>query len=130
MLLRDKNLSYGVYLKWGLNLNQYPVINELLLNTGINANQYAEEGMCFAFVDNVNGIQSKITILENMDTYFGNFSLMYNEDGHLELISKDDNRMIITWSDIGVIVFDNETMSMVDQAAFEFKNANTIMGRD
>lgn len=130
MLLRDKNLSYGVYLKWGLNLNQYPVINELLLNIGINPAQYPEEGMCFAFVDNVNGTGSKITILENMDTYFGNFSLMYNEDGHLELISKEDNRMVITWSDIGVVVFDNETLSMVDQVAFTFEDANVVIERD
>ena len=86
--------------------------------------------MCFAFVDNVNGTGSKITILENMDTYFGNFSLMYNEDGHLELISKEDNRMVITWSDIGVVVFDNETLSMVDQAAFTFENANVVIERD
>lgn len=76
MLLRDKILSYGVYLKWGLNLNQYPVINQLLLNIGIDANQYAQGGMCFAFVNNVNGTGSKVTILENVDTYFGNFSLM------------------------------------------------------
>lgn len=38
--------------------------------------------------------------------------------------------MVITWSDIGVVVFDNETLSMVDQAAFAFGNSKVIMERD
>ena len=119
MLLKDKNLSYGVYLKWGLDLNSYPVIRELLLNIGIDPAQIVEEGKCFVFVDNVNRTQSMITTLESMDTYFGEFSLVYNEMGELELISKGDNRMVVTFDDVGVVVFDNSTLSMVNQAKFK-----------
>lgn len=130
MLLKDKNLSYGVYLKWGLDLNQYPVIRELLLNMGVNPQQIAEEGKLFVFADNVNGYQSKITTLESMETYFGEFSLIYNEEGHLELISAGDKSMIITESDIAVVVFDNESLSMIDQAKFEFANQKVSVERN
>lgn len=119
MLLKDKNLSYGVYLKWGLDINASPVVKELLLNIGIDPNQVFEAGKCFVLADNVNQSQSMITVLESMDTTFGEISLMYSEEGELELISKEDNRMIVTFDDIGIIVFDNSTLSMVDEAKFK-----------
>lgn len=107
MLLNDKNLSYGIYLKWGFDWNAYPIVKELLFNIGIDPAQVVENGKCFVFMDNVNKTRSMITTLESVDTYFGEFSLLFSEEGELELISKGDNRMIVTHDDIGVVVFDN-----------------------
>ena len=129
MLLKDKNLSYGVYLKWGFDWNAYPVLKELLFNIGVNPAQVVENGKCFVFVDNVNQTQSMITTLENIDTYFGEFSLLFNDIGELELVSKGNNRMSVTFNDIGVIVFDNSTLSLVDQAVFEIDEADVNMIR-
>lgn len=120
MLLKDKNLSYGIYLKWGLDLSQYPEITELLTNIGVDAVSCIQEGMCLMFVDNINGVQSKISTSESMNTFFGEFSLLYNEEGHLNLTNNGENELQVTWSDIAVVVYDNETFDLVDQAKFEF----------
>ena len=117
-------------MKWGLDLNQYPIIEELLFNIGVNPQQVAEEGKLFVFADNVNGYHSKITTLESMETYFGEFSLIYNDEGHLELISAGDKSIIITESDIAVVVFDNKSLSMIDQAKFEFANQKVSVERN
>lgn len=129
MLLRDKSFSYGVYLKWGFDWNAYPVIKELLLNMGVNPDMVVENGDCFLFVDTMNQTQDSITMLETMDSSFGEFSLVYNEDGELELSCKEGQPMIITHNDIAVVVFDNSTLSLVDQAIFEIDQADVNMTR-
>lgn len=119
MLLKDENLSYGIYLNKEFDEDSYVVINGLLLNLGINPVQVKEQGKCFVFVDNINNTQSMMSDLESIDTDFGEISLIYNEEGELELISKDDNQIIVSSSDIAIVVFDNKTLSMVDQATFK-----------
>ena len=121
MLLKDKNLSYGIYLKWELDLSTSPVTRELLLNLGVEPSKVFEAGKCFVFVDNVNHSQSMMTVLESMDTYFGEMSLLYNDMGELELITKGNNPLVVTFDDIGIVVFDNSTLSVVDQKKFEIK---------
>lgn len=130
MLLNDKNLSYGVYLKWEMDLEEYPVINELLLNMEIDRKQVKEEGKLFVFLDRVNEEFSMITDFEEMDTYFGKFELFYNDDGEMEVIHEDKNRMRITRNDIAVFVFDNDSLELIDKAKFKFENQKVSMERD
>ena len=130
MLLNDKNLSYGVYLKWELDLEEYPLIKELLLAMDIDREQVKEEGKLFVFLDRVNEEYSMITDFEEMDTYFGNFELLYNDDGEMEVIHEDKNRMRITQNDIAVFVFDNNSLELVDRAKFKFENQTESIERD
>lgn len=130
MLLKDKNLSYGIYLEKDLDMNTEQIINELLLNIGIDMVQVLEQDKCFVFVDNVNQNQGMITISESMETYFGEISLIYNQEEELELIGLGDNRMVIDFDDdVAIVVFDNRTLSLVDQAKFRGDNPESNMER-
>lgn len=130
MLLNDKNLSYGVYLKWEMDLEEYPVINELLLNMEVDRQKVKEEGKLFVLVDRVNEEFSMITDFEDMDTYFGKFELLYDDEGELIVIHEEKTKMNITEDDIAVFVFDNDSLSMVDKAKFKLENQKVSIERD
>ncbi len=121
MLLNDKNLSYGIYFKpWNLITN-YPILIELLNNIGIDYSQIPNEDH-FLLVDNVSQERKVMKLFETMESRFAEFSMFYNDDGQLELTNSETESMIITQSDIAVIVFDNSDLSFIDQANFVLKD--------
>lgn len=123
MLLNDKNLSYGIYIKPWNQVGNYPVLNQLLTNIGIDITQIPTEDI-FIVVDNMTGERQEMRLFETLDSRFGQFSMFYNEDGHLELTNSEAESMIITNSDIAVVVFDNNNLSFVDQEHFMLKDLN------
>lgn len=118
MLLQDKNLSYGIYLRPGIDWNTLPIMRELLMNIGVDFEQMLQDETRFVFVDNRNNTKKTMSVVEKMDTNFGEFALLYNDSGELELISKEEEPLIVTFDDIGVIVFENKTLAMVEQVKF------------
>lgn len=122
MLLSDKNFSYGVYFKPWSNLGAHPVLVQLLSGIGIDYTQSPNEDH-FLLVDNGTGERKVMRLFETMETKFADFSMFYNDDGHLELTNSEAESMIITHSDIAVVVFDNSDLSFVDQAKFTLQDA-------
>lgn len=121
MLLNDKSFSYGIYFKPWNQIGAYPVLIELLNGMGIDYSQIVNEDY-FLFVDNQSGERKELRLFEKMDCRFAEFSMFYNDEGHLELTNSKAESMIITHSDIAVIVFDNRDLSFVDQAKFTLKD--------
>ena len=121
MLLNDKDFSYGIYFKPWNSIGAYSVLVELLNNIGIN---YAEipNDYYFMLVDNMTGERKIMHLFEEMETRFAEFSLFYNDEGHLELTNSEAESMIITESDIAIVIFDNNDLSFVDQADFILKD--------
>ncbi len=122
MLLKDKNFSYGVYLKPWNSIDSHPVLVELLAGMGIDYSQIPNEDL-FILVDNLSEERKELRLFETLETRFGDFSMFYNEDGHLELMNSEAESMIITYSDIAVVVFDNSDLSFVDQAKYTLSDA-------
>lgn len=122
MLLSDKNFSYGFYFKPWSNLGAHPVLVQLLSGMGIDYTQIPNEDH-FLLVDNGTGERKVMRLFETMETKFADFSMFYNDDGHLELTNSEAESMIITHSDIAVVVFDNSDLSFVDQAKFTLQDA-------
>ena len=112
MLLSDKDFSYGIYLKPGTSIEAHPILVELLMGMGIDYTQTPREDI-FIVADRMNGDYKMMSLFETMDTRFATFSMFYNEDGHLELTNSAYESMIITNSDIAVVVFNNADQSFV-----------------
>ena len=121
MLLNDKDFSFGIYFKPWNTIGSYPVLVELLNNIGINYSEIPNEDY-FLLVDNVSGERKIMRLFETMETKFADFSMFYNDDGQLEFTNSKADSMIITRSDIAVVVFDNTDLSFVDQANFVLKD--------
>ena len=117
MLLNDSSFSFGIYFKPWSQIAQYPVLVELLGNMGINYSEIPNEDL-FLLMDKVNGETREMRLFENMESEFGTFSMFYNEDGQLEFTNSEAESMIITQSDLAIVVFDNTDLSFVDQASF------------
>jgi len=94
---------------------------ELLNNLGINYSEIPNE-YYFLLVDNVSEERRVMRLFENMETRFADFSMFYNDDGHLEFTNSEAESMIITESDIAIVIFDNRDLSFVDQANFVLKD--------
>ena len=122
MLLNDKDFSYGVYLKPWNHIASHPVLIELLAGMGINFTEVSNEDM-FIVVDNMTGERKELRLFETLDTRFGEFSMFYNDDGHLELANSEAESMIITYSDLAIVVFDNSDLSFVDQMKVTLQDA-------
>ena len=120
MLLNDTSFSYGIYFKPFNPITSYPVLVELLQNMGIDFSQIPNEDY-FLFVDNQNGTRHEMRLFETLEYRFGEFSMFYNDDAHLELTNSKAESMIITNSDIAIVIFDNRDLSFVDQAKFTLK---------
>ena len=123
MLLNDANVSYGIYFKPWNTITQYPVLLNLLENMGIDFSQIPNEDY-FYVKDALGNKEHVLKLFETIDTDFGEFSLFYNEDGHLELTSSKTDSMIITLSDIAVVVFHPYNLSTVTQKRFTFSEAD------
>lgn len=122
MLLNDKNFSYGVYFKPWSTIASYPVLVELLKGMGIDYSQIPNEDY-FLLIDNMANERKEMRLFETLETGFGDFSMFYNDNGHLEFTNSAAESMIITYSDIAVVVFDNTDLSFVDQAKFTLQDA-------
>lgn len=118
MLLYDKNLSYGIYLKQGGNLEEQPVLIELLNNIGIDYSQIPEEESYFVFADNLKQEIIMIKPGESMETSFGNITMIYNEDGSTSLRLDENDNLIPADIEIGTLVFDHMSMKCVSLAKF------------
>lgn len=121
MLLSDKNFSYGIYFKPWNQISSYPVLVELLNNMGIDYSEIPNEDY-FLVVDNVNNERSEMRLFESLETKFGEFSMFYNDDGNLEFTNSEAESMIITHSDVAIVVFNNTDLSFIDQANFVLKD--------
>lgn len=121
MLLSDKDFSFGIYFKPWNQIASYPVLVELLANMGIDYQMIPNEDY-FLLVDNVTGERKEMRLFEPMESKFGEFSMFYNDDGQLEFTNSKAESMIITRSDIAIVVFDNRNLSFVDQANFVLKD--------
>ena len=122
MLLHDKNLSYGVYFKPWNAIGSYPVLVQLLEGMGIDYSQIPNEDY-FLLIDNEREQLEEMRLFETLESRFGEFSMFYNEDGELEFTNSEAESMLITQSDIAIVVFDNSDLSFVDQANFVLKDA-------
>ena len=121
MLLNDSSFSYGIYLKpWG-QTSSYPVLLELLKNLGFDEGNFPGED-CFVFVNKEEDQRQELKLFETLENEFGEFSLFYNDDGHLEFTNSEASSMILTYSDIAIVVFDSRDFSFVDQADFVLKD--------
>lgn len=121
MMLADDDISWGIYLKPGNVLYEYPVVISLLEQLGIDYQNLPQEDY-FIVKDKGLGKEHVLKLFETITTGFGDFHLYYNDDGHLELTSSVGDSMIITYSDIAIMVFDHERGSIVDQKSFPIKN--------
>mgnify|MGYP003289343243 CR=1 FL=1 len=121
MLLNDQGFSYGIYFKPWNQMASYPVLIELLQGMGIDFYQIPNEDY-FLFVDNQNGTRQEMRLFETLENPYGEFSMFYNEEGHLELTNSKADSMVITHSDIAIVIFDNRDLSFVDQAKFTLKD--------
>lgn len=117
MLLNDEDMSYGIYFKPWNAVSAYPQLFALLNNMGIDYTKIPNEDY-FLVKDRVNNIENVVRLFEAKETAFGEFSLFYNEDGHLELSCTKADSMILTSSDIGIVVFNNYNLSVEDQKKF------------
>ena len=117
MLLNDQNISYGIYIKPWNQIASYPVLVKLLGNMGIDYSQIPNEDY-FLIKDTIYEKESILHLFETMETSFGEFSLFYNEDGHLELSCSKADSMIITHSDIAIVVFDNNDLGVETQKSY------------
>lgn len=129
MLLNDKNISYGIYIKPWNTIGNYPVLVELLSNIGIDYSQIPNEDI-FLLIDNVKNERKEMRLFETMESRFAEFSMFYNDDGQLELTNSEADSMIITRSDIAVVVFDNSDLSFIDQANFVLKDMPMEFGEN
>lgn len=121
MLLNDKNFSFGIYFKPWSQIATYPVLIELLNNMGITYSEIPNEDY-FLVVDRINDKQEEMRLFETLETEFGEFSMFYNDEGHLEFTNSKAENMIITQSDIAIVVFNNSDLAFVDQANFVLKD--------
>ena len=117
MMLNDEDVSYGIYFKPWNAVSAYPQLLALLNNMGIDYTKIPNEDY-FLVKDRVNNIENVVRLFEVKETAFGEFSLFYNEDGHLELSCIKADSMILTYSDIGIVVFNNYNLSVEDQKKF------------
>ncbi len=122
MLLKDEDFSFGVYFEPWNEIASYPVLVELLDNMGIVYSEIPNEDY-FLFVDNRTGERKQLHLFEELNTEFADFSMFYNDAGHLELTNSASDSLIITYSDIAVVVFDNSDMSFVTQKSFTLQDA-------
>lgn len=122
MLLSDSDFSYGIYLKPGSSIEEHPVLIELLAGMGIDYSQIPKEDI-FIVADRMNNDYKIMKLFETMNTRFAMFSMYYNENGHLELTNSAYKSMIITNSDVAVVVFNNADQSFVDQKKFTLADA-------
>ena len=123
MLLNDEDISYGIYFKPWNTITEYPILLSLLENMGIDFSQIPNEDY-FVIKDTVNNRGYVLKLFENINTPFGDFSLFYNEDGHLELSSSKVESMIITYADMAIVVFNNYNLSTETQKCFTFSESN------
>lgn len=123
MLLNDQDFSYGIYLKPWNQVGYHSVLVELLAGMGINYTEIPNEDL-FIVVDTMTGERKELHLFETLETRFGDFSMFYNDAEHLELTNSEAESMIITYSDIAIVVFDNSDLSFVDQAKFTLKDAH------
>ena len=123
MLLNDQDISYGIYFKPWNTITQYPVLLSLLENMGIDVSQIPNEDY-FYVKDALENREYVLKLFETLDTDFGEFSLFYNEDGHLELTSSKADSMIITLSDVAIVVFNPYNLSTIAQKRFAFSEAD------
>lgn len=121
MLLSDKEISYGIYINPNTDWSPYPVLLQLLENMGINVEQLPKE-QCFLLKDYTEEKEEIIPLFEEVETNFGTFTMFYNEDGHLQLSCSKTEPMIITSSDIAVIVFDSYRLGSVTQKKFDLSS--------
>jgi len=121
MLLSDKDFSFGIYFKPWNQIASYPVLVELLANMRIDYQAIPNEDY-FLLVDNATGEREEMHLFETLESKFGEFYMFYNDDGHLEFTNSKAESMIITRSDIAIVVFDNRNLSFVDQANFVLKD--------
>ena len=118
---RYSSISYGIYFKPWSQFASYPVLVELLNNLGIVYSELPSEDL-FVMVNTGTGERREMRLFETLESEFADFSLFYNEDGHLEFTNSEAESMILTNSDIGIVVFDNTDLSFVDQANFVLKD--------
>ena len=123
MLLNDKSFSYGIYFKAFNRIASYPVLVELLENMGIHYSEIPNEDL-FLLIDQVGEERKELRLFETMESKFAEFSMFYNDAGHLELTNSSAESMTITYADIAVIVFDNSDLSFVDQAKFVLEDVS------
>lgn len=123
MLLNDSEISYGIYFKPWNRIGEYPVLLNLLENMGLDYSQIPNEDYFF-IKDKGNKQEYILKLFGTIDTSFGEFSLFYNEDGHLELSSSKADSMIITFSDIAIVLFNNYNLSVEDQKKFSFSEVD------
>lgn len=129
MLLNDKNISFGIYIKpWNM-IGNYPVLMELLSNIGIDYSQIPNEDY-FLLVDRVGNERKEMRLFETMESRFAEFTMFYNDDGQLEFTNSEADSMIITRSDIAIVVFDNSDLSFIDQANFVLKDMPMEFGEN
>lgn len=129
MLLNDRDLSYGIYLKPRSRILEYPILVKLLGNMGIDYSQIPNEDY-FLIKDRIYEKEAVLRLFETVDTTFGEFSLFYNEDGHLELTCSKADSMIITFSDIAIVVFDNYDLGVETQKSFNLSEIDQEFWND
>lgn len=121
MLLNDTDFSFGIYLKPWNSVGNHSVLVDLLAEVGIYYEEVPNEDI-FLLVDNINKEKKELRLFDTMNSEFGEFTMFYNMDGHLELTNSKSDSMIITYSDIAIVVFDNSDLSVIDQSKFVLDN--------
>ncbi|MBR5578810.1 MAG: hypothetical protein IKW28_07440, partial [Lachnospiraceae bacterium] len=101
------DISFGIYLKPVNKVAEYPVLLELLDNLGLPYESFPETDT-FLLFNEENKLQESVALFEEKETSFGTFHLYYNEDGHLELSYSEGESMILTFEDMGLMIFDEE----------------------
>ena len=86
MMLASDDISFGIYLKPGNVLHEYPEVISLLNQLGIDYQNVPKEDY-FIVKDRGLGKEHVLKLFETISTNFGHFHLFYNDDGHLELAS-------------------------------------------
>ena len=117
MLLRDEDISFGIYVKPHNSISRHPVLPELLNNMGM-AYETFPQSETFWVINRAKNLKESVSLFEEKETSFGTFRLYYNEDGHLELAGNRGESMILTHEDLGIMIFDAIQKEVIDTKTF------------
>lgn len=118
MLLKNCDVDYALYVKPNSSVWQEPVLTKLLMDLGVNIAGFTEgDRILYVEKDMENGKKKEtwINLFERTETKAGDLSLFYNDDGHLVIETPDTEQMEVTFSEIGLVIFDRETSGILDK---------------
>ena len=124
MLLKNCDVTYALYVKPNSPIWNEPVLTKLLMNLGVNIAGFTEADRVLV-LENETKEEIWLNLFDRTETKVGEMSLFYNDDGHLVIESPDLSQMEITFSDIALIIFDEETSEIIDKKKISFGEIDT-----